>query len=617
MPNVGYADVYPTFWYFVRVNEMKKIKEIIQFIKNIFFIIKIVFQAAPGIATKLVICNILLGLIVSLNVYLWKYFVDSATISLSSGDLRGPVFWLITLALCTLFVNYFTKLSTYYREMAQEYMNCKVANIVMGKIDELDLSYFDDPKTYDSIEKVSNESVSRCISILVMLVTLLRYITTFIGILVVIISLSGSIAIFMCVTMIPIFYVSISIAFRQYQIYSNRVQSLRLADYLKELSLKYENIKELKIYRAIVYLKNKMIEIYTGYIKEDKVYKKRFLRELTVTDIVQYIFSTGIKVFTVFKSIIEKRTIGDLTMYISALDNMENSIRIILDSVASLYSDNLYMENLIALTKMETNMKDVGKKVLTEEFKVIEFRNVSFKYPNTEKYVLKNINIKFEKKKSYALVGLNGSGKTTFVKLLMRLYDPQKGEVLIDGINIKEFTIKSLRENIGVIFQDFIRYPLTVKENINIGSEEKKDDLESIIEAAKISGADEFIRNLPLKYESMLQKEWDNGSELSVGQWQKIAIARAILKNSSILILDEPSSALDPKSEYEMFQKMKDLMSGKMSIMITHRFSNVRIVDEIFVMKNGEIVEFGTHENLIKKEGEYFKLYNIQAKYYK
>lgn len=296
---------------------------------------------------------------------------------------------------------------------------------------------------------------------------------------------------------------------------------------------------------------------------------------------------------------------------------MENSIRIILDSVASLYSDNLYMENLIALTKMESNMKDFGKRVLTEEFEVIEFKNVSFKYPNTEKYVLKDINIKFEKKKSYALVGLNGSGKTTFVKLLMRLYDPQKGEVLIDGINIKEFTIKSLRENIGVIFQDFIRYPLTVKENINIGSKEKEDNLKSIIEAAKISGADEFINNLPLKYESMLQKEWDNGSELSVGQWQKIAIARAILRDSSILILDEPSSALDPKSEYEMFQKMKNLMIGKMSIMITHRFSNVRIVDEIFVMQNGEIVEFGTHENLMKKEGEYFKLYNIQAKYYK
>lgn len=603
----------PHFGILFEVGKMRRIKDIVQFIRNICFIIRIVFQAAPSITVKLVVCNIVLGLAVSANVYLWKYFVDSATFALQSGMLKEPAIWLGALAICALTVNYLTKVSTYYRELAQEYMNCKVANIVMGKIDELDLAYFDDAETYDSIEKVSNESVARCISILVMLVTLLRYITSFIGILIVIISLSGSIAILMCVTMVPIFYISISIAFRQYKIYASRVQNLRLADYLKELSLKYENIKELKIYRAINYLKSKMVEIYEGYINEDKTYKKRFLRELTVTDIIQYIFSTGIKIFTVFKSIAEKRTIGELTMYISALDNMENAIRIILDSIASLYSDNLYMENLIALEDMKSNMSDIGYKKLTDNFQVIEFKNVCFKYPNTEKFVLKHINIKLEKEQSYALVGLNGSGKTTFVKLLMRLYDPQEGEITIDGINIKEFTIESLRENIGVIFQDFIKYPLTVKENIGVGYM----DMKNIKDAAKISGADEFICKLPLEYDSMLQKEWDNGNELSVGQWQKIAIARAIFRNSSILILDEPSSALDPKSEYEMFQKMKELMSGKMSIMITHRFSNVRIVDKIFVMKDGEIIEFGTHDNLMKQEGEYFSLYNIQAEYYK
>lgn len=596
---------------------MRKLKNVIQFIKNIFFIIKIVFQASPGIALKLIVCNIILGVLVSANVYLWKYFVDAATIALDSGKLQMPALWLGALALCTALVNYMTKLSTYYREIAQEYMNCKVANIVMGKIDELDLAYFDDSKTYDSIEKVSNESVARCISILVMLVTLLRNMTTFIGILFVIISLSSSIAILMCGTMIPIFYISINIAYRQYKIYSSRVQSLRLADYLKDICLKYENIKELKIYRAIVYLKGKMIDIYTGYINEDKIYKKRFLRELTITDIIQYIFSTGIKIYTVFKSIVEHRTIGDLTMYISALDNMENSIRIILDSIASLYSDNLYMENLIALENMKRNMEDVGRKKLTEDFQSIEFKNVSFKYPNTEKYVLKNINIKFERGQSYALVGLNGSGKTTFVKLLMRLYDPQEGKIYIDGNDIKEFSIESLRENIGVIFQDFIKYPLTVRENIGIGDIEKIQNVNEIEDAAKVSSADDFIQKLPFNYDSMLQKEWDDGYELSVGQWQKIAISRAIIRNASILILDEPSSALDPKSEYEMFEKMKKLMIGKMSIMITHRFSNVRIVDKIFVMKEGRIVEFGTHETLMKEKGEYFNLYNIQAEYYK
>lgn len=596
---------------------MKNIRQIGKFLKNICYIIKIVFQATPGITTKMIICNIFLGILVSFNVYIWKYFVDAAVISLESGKIGSPAFWLISLAVCTGIVNLLTKLSTYYREIGQEYMNCKVANIIMGKIDELNMEHFDNPKVYDAVEKVSNESVARCISIIVMLVTLLRYLTTFIGIIIVIISLSNTIAALMCITMIPIFYVSISIALRQYNIYSERVQNVRLADYLKEISLKYENIKELKIYNAVIFLKNKMVCIYEKYIAEDKKYKKRFLYELTGTDILQYIFSTIIKIYTVFKVITEKGTIGDLTMYISALDNLENSIRTILDSVASLYSDNLYIDNLVELDNMRSGMEDNGKKELSSDFKTIEFQNVSFKYPHTDTYVLKDLSIKFENGKSYALVGSNGSGKTTFIKLLMRLYDPQKGKILIDGVSIKEYSLKSIYKNIGVIFQDFIKYPLTARENIGIGNVEEMNKLKDIEKAAKVSGADDFIEKLKNGYDTLLQKEWDNGSELSIGQWQKIAISRAVLRNSGILILDEPSSALDPKSESEMFEKMKMLMKDKMSIMITHRFSNVRIVDQIFVMQEGKIVEFGSHEDLMLKKGIYYNLYSLQADYYK
>ena len=353
------------------------------------------------------------------------------------------------------------------------------------------------------------------------------------------------------------------------------------------------------------------------YIAEDKKYKKRFLYELTGTDILQYIFSTIIKIYTVFKVITEKGTIGDLTMYISALDNLENSIRTILDSVASLYSDNLYIDNLVELDNMRSGMEDTGKRELSSDFKTIEFQNVSFKYPYTDTYVLKDLSIKFENGKTYALVGSNGSGKTTFIKLLMRLYDPQKGEILIDGVSIKEYSLKSIYKNIGVIFQDFIKYPLTARENIGIGNVEEMNKLKNIEKAAKVSGADDFIEKLKNGYDTLLQKEWDNGSELSIGQWQKIAISRSVLRNSGILILDEPSSALDPKSEYEMFEKMKMLMRDKMSIMITHRFSNVRIVDQIFVMQEGKVVEFGSHEDLMLKKGIYYNLYSLQADYYK
>lgn len=251
-----------------------------------------------------------------------------------------------------------------------------------------------------------------------------------------------------------------------------------------------------------------------------------------------------------------------------------------------------------------------------DKFSTIEFRDVWFRYPNSENYVLKGISLKLERGKVYALLGLNGSGKTTLVKLLMRLYDPEKGNIFLDGVDIKEYSLQSLYRNIGVVFQDFVKYPLTVNENVGIGNIAYMGNMEYIKKAIAIAGADKFIQNLPRGYQTILEKEWDEGSELSGGQWQKIAIARACLKKASILVLDEPSAALDPEAEFEIFQKMKVLMKGKMSILITHRFSNTDIVDYIFMMEEGKVIECGTHQDLMKAKNKYYSLYKLQAEAY-
>ncbi|WP_304576925.1 ABC transporter transmembrane domain-containing protein, partial [Romboutsia ilealis] len=323
----------------------------------------------------------LLGIVTSLNVYLWKYLVDSATYSLEYGKVGEAFIWLGGIGGCIETINLFNRLSIYYREIAQESMNCYINEMVIEKVNQLDMSYFDDSKIYDTLEKVSSESGARCVSILVMLVMLLQYFTTLIGVTAVMASLSGSIAIMLCLIMVPIFYVSISIAYKQYKIYVTRVQNLRMVDYLTDLCLKYENIKELKIYGAALYLKQKVSDIYKKHIIEDKKYKKSFLFKLTKTDLVQSICSTGIKIFVLYRAILEKKSIGDFTMYISALDNMENSINSILDAISSLYSDNLYIENLLDLLKMEGGLKDGKKDFSVVDLKKIEFENVWFQYP--------------------------------------------------------------------------------------------------------------------------------------------------------------------------------------------------------------------------------------------
>lgn len=250
--------------------------------------------------------------------------------------------------------------------------------------------------------------------------------------------------------------------------------------------------------------------------------------------------------------------------------------------------------------------------------KGIEFRNVTFFYQNSKKPVLKNVNLSFKSNESIALVGENGSGKTTLIKLLCRLYDVSEGEILIDGINIKNFCLSDLYENMGVIFQDFMKYEALVKENIAFGRVKDLHKKEKIKQSAIKSGAWNFIKDLEHKYETQLGKKLkQEGTDLSVGQWQKIALARAFFRDAQLLILDEPTAAVDAKAEYDLFKKFRTLTKNKITFLISHRFSTVRMADKIVVIDKGKIVEVGNHEELLKKKGKYAKLFKLQAEGYK
>jgi len=248
---------------------------------------------------------------------------------------------------------------------------------------------------------------------------------------------------------------------------------------------------------------------------------------------------------------------------------------------------------------------------------VIEFKNVSFRYPNTKRYILKNFNLTIQTGDKIAFVGENGAGKTTLIKLLLRFYDVTDGEIIINGVNIKHINLEKWYTLIGALFQDFIKYQFTFKENIYFGNKKEINNLDLLKEAIKKSGANEYVKDLPLQYDQTVGKMFKNGIDLSGGQWQKLALARAFFKNAPMLILDEPTSAIDAKAEYEIFQHVQELQKDKTVIIISHRFSTVRNADKIFVLDEGKIIEEGNHETLMKKKGLYAELFNIQAQGYK
>lgn len=600
----------------MNIKKREKTKKIFSFFHNIFDIIIIVKNSSPVTFFLILLCNIILGLIVSANLYLWKSFVDSSINVMNNGKLILPIIFLATMCCVKILTGLLNRINTYLQRMQQEYMNKYISNIIMEKVNELDMTFFDEAYTYDLIEKVNQDSISRCISMLNMMITLVQNITKLFGTVTIILVFDPMIALLCFLATIPIFMVSIAISKEQYLIFVKRMPEIRYVDSLKDLPIQYNNIKELKLFRAVPYIQNIMNTTYDKYIKEDKVIRKRYIRKQSITDTIQNITSYILRFFILFNVLKKQMTIGDLTMYIQAMENLESSIYLIMDIIATLYTDNLYIENLIELINTMPNNEN-NYLEFPGSFRVIEFKNVSFKYPSADKYSLRNVNLKIEDQKAYALVGENGSGKTTLIKLLMRLYDPTEGEILIDGINIKEYSKESIYKKIGVIFQDYIKYPLEVQANIGIGFVEEIENWNRMLRASEKSKADIFISQLPQKYHSFLNKEYDEGMELSIGQWQKIAISRAYMnEDAAILILDEPSAALDPKAEYEMFHDFKQLTPNKASILITHRFSNVKLADKIFVMKDGELIEEGTHEQLISSESVYRDLFNMQAESY-
>jgi ATP-binding cassette subfamily B protein len=421
------------------------------------------------------------------------------------------------------------------------------------------------------------------------------------------------------VGVIPAFVGETHFAFLGYAKNFRQTPTRRQLDYLRILGGSKEAAKELKLFGLKDFLTARFKGLSTQVYEEDVALARR---KVTLGSVLSAIGTGGYYsayVFAVWKTVTGVFSLGTLVFLANAIRDASSNLQQTFSTLSTIADQALFLTDLIAFFEMSPTIKTKPNALPAPRpiQRGFEFRNVSFRYPGSSRLVLNGLNFHLRPGERVALIGENGEGKTTIVKLLTRLYDPFEGQVLLDGVDLREYDLEDLYREIGVIFQDFMRYEMTARENIAVGKIEQIDNLKLLQESAQKSMADGVVGKLASGYEQMLGRRFDGGVDLSGGEWQKVALARAYLRDAQVLILDEPTSALDARSEYEVFQRFAELTSGKMALFISHRFSTVRMADRIVVLENGRIAEEGDHDALTQLGGRYAEMFELQAASYR
>lgn len=591
---------------------MKNIKEYTAIIVKV---IKLSYLSSKKYTIILWGINIMIGIAFPISTLIWSIFIDKATIGILSNEWKIAALWLGGYSIFWFIQNILNVINEYIENILSAKLNIYTTDKIMKCIADLPMEYFDKSENYDKIQKVNTESNMRSMSIIKTLINLIQGILTMLGTVIILLQVNWIILIILFFLCIPTLVLSLNLSFEKYNIYNARVKDMRFISFLKNMMSEYENIKELRVNLSSEFFINYIDKKYREFLKVDRKIQSKYSFKMIGMDCIEQIIICSMRIYLLINVVIRNMSIGQLSLHINSIDNFRNSIITILNTMASIYEDGLYVNNLFEFLEIKNNIMRENQKYIQEISKV-EFRHVWFKYPNTEKYILEDINFVIEKGKSYSFVGLNGSGKTTIIKLILNLYNPTRGEILVNDINLSNIDMEEYLSKIGVVFQDFMKYPLTISENISIASVRQMNNKNKIEKAAKLSGADQFINKLPKKYDTSLFREWEDGVQLSIGQWQKIAISRAFLEDFPVIILDEPTASLDAYAEFELYKKFKDIVKNKTSILIAHRFSTIKLADLIYVIKNGKIIESGSHNELMKLNGEYAYLYRIQSDAY-
>ena len=558
-----------------------------------------------------------------------QVIIESRSVAQTLGDAYTAVFFgSAVMFLLVFFFAYkilnqvITRLNTAVTRIAGEKVVRHVKLQIMNKAKEIDIASFDLPEFYEKLENANREAGMRPISVLSSTFDAISKIISLISYVIVLVTAPDMwwMAIVMIIISVPTAVISFTYRRKNFLYLRRHSKERRQMNYYSDIMVNKDMVKEIRMFDLGDRFTDRFDKVFDGYYDGMRrlIVKESVLQiSVTVISSVANLLFFGLIAYQVFTGRIQ---IGDYSLYTGAITSIASTVASLITVSASVYEGTLFVDNLISFMNVTPTIvpaTQTPERVAHGQPHTIEFINVSFAYPGTDRYVLKNINLTLRPGETAVLVGLNGAGKTTFIKLLTRLYDPTEGKILLDGKDLKEYDVKDLYGMFGIIFQDFGKYAVNVSENIQYGDINEEYDESQIRQAAAHANAEDFISKLPGGYDTPLMRYFEpNGIELSIGQWQKLAIARAFYSKSDILILDEPTASLDPIAEQEIFNQFDELRRDKTTIFVSHRLSSATVATKIIVLEYGELIEEGTHRELMEKQGRYYELFSTQARRY-
>jgi len=578
--------------------------------------ISLVWQSAPGWTLAGIVLIILQGSLPLAALYLMKLIVDSVT---TGAGFEAVLLWIGLAGGVALLVAICNSASSLVSEAQSILVSDSIQEILHAKSIEVDLEYYENPKYYEMLHRAQQEGPSRPTQIVNGLLQAGKSGLSLVAVFALMASVNWLMALLLGFAALPSALIQAKYARKLYLWQRSCTRKERMAWYRHWLLTSDGYAKEIRLFNLGSLFMRQYREIRALVRKERLaiVFQRSALDLLSQAIALTAVFAS--LAYIANQALLGSITLGSMVMYFAAVQQGQSFLSSFMSNLAKLYESNLFLTNLHEFLQLEPKVREPAQpqKVPCPIRQGISFESVSFAFPGTTTLVLKNISLHIDPCQTVALVGENGSGKSTLIKLLCRLYDPLEGRITLDGIDLCDFNTVDLRREISIIFQDYARYNLTASDNIWLGNAQMQPDEEKILAAAQCSGAHEFISCLDKRYETVLGKWFDDGTELSVGQWQKVALARAFLRDSQIIVLDEPTSSLDPRAEDEVISKFRRLAEGRMAIIISHRLSTVTSADCIYFLKDGCIVESGTHQKLMELGGEYARLFEIQARHYR